>query len=492
MYTNAKSFISLLLLFLLSYSAVAQKIKVTYNSPSGKEVFTGNVFLYLSKDNKSPKDGDVGTSYFPCYRILVKNIKPGQSVLFDDAAVSFPEPLSDIERGDYYVQAVWDKNLGGRAISNSPNNLYNKAIKVKLTKNTNQSFSLQCTEVVPEPSFAETEHSKEIKTPSKLLSAFYKRPTSINAAVVLPKEYSQQPQRRFPVLYQVFGYGGDYHVFSGSDSSSNLIDTTACIRVYLDGNCPLGHSVYANSENNGPWGDALTQELIPEIEKRFRCNEARLLTGHSSGGWTVLWLQTHYPKVFTACWSSSPDPVDFRNFQQINLYGDKSMFYDKDSALRMTATVAGRIPWASMKQVYRMENVISRGEQMRSFDAVFSQRSSDGTPGELCNYKTGEIDTATVSHWKAYDISLYLRTHWSELKPDLQGKIRVSVGEGDNFLLNHAVHLLDEEMQKLASGFVFGYYPGDHFTVSSPEYRKAGYAFLQQKYHEFMLQHKQY
>src|SRR3954452_6227579 len=118
MYTFVKPFISLLLLFLLSFSAVAQKIKATYNSPAGKEVFTGNVFLYLSKDNKSPKDGDVGTSYFPCYRISVKNIKPGQNVLFDDAAVSFPEPLSGIERGDYYVQAVWDKNLGGRAIGN--------------------------------------------------------------------------------------------------------------------------------------------------------------------------------------------------------------------------------------------------------------------------------------------------------------------------------------------------------------------------------------
>lgn len=492
MYTFVRNIIAIILPFLLSYSALAQKIKVTYNPPTGEEAFSGNVFLYLSKDNKNPKDGDVGTSFFPCYRTTVKNIKPNQSVLFADRAVSFPEPLSDIERGEYYLQAVWDRNLGGRAIGSSPGNLYNKTIKVKLTKNANQVFTIQCTEVVPEPSFVETKHTKEVKAPSKLLTAFYERPTTINAAVVLPKEYSQQPQRRFPVLYQVFGYGGDYHVFSGSDSSSNPIDTTACIRVYLDGNCPLGHSVYANSENNGPWGDALTQELVPEVEKRFRCNEARLLTGHSSGGWTVLWLQTHYPKVFTACWSSSPDPVDFRNFQQIDLYHDRSMFYSKDSALRMTATVAGRIPWATMKQAYRMENVISRGEQMRSFDAVFSQRNSDGTPRPLCNYVSGEIDSVTVNHWKAYDISLYLRNNWAELNPDLQGKIRVSVGNQDNFLLNYAVHVLDEEMQKLHAEFVFAYYPGDHFTVSSPEYRKDGNKFLEQKYVEFMLQHKQY
>ena len=164
------------------------------------------------------------------------------------------------------------------------------------------------------------------------------------------------------------------------------------------------------------------------------------------------------------------------------------MFYNNDSSLKLVATVAGFIPWASMKQIYQMENVISRGEQIRSFDAVFSQKNTDGSPRMLCNYVTGEIDPVTVSHWKNYDISLYLRTNWNLLKSDLQNKIRVSVGENDNFLLNHAVHLLDEEMKKLNTGFIFAYYPGDHMTVSTPEYRSDGNKFLQQKYNEFINQ----
>jgi S-formylglutathione hydrolase FrmB len=480
--------ITLLLLISICTEPIAQKIKTSYLSSNPKESFTGNVYLYLSKSNKNPKDGSIGVESFPCYRIAVKNIKPKQAVVFDDAAVSYPVKLSDIERGDYYVQAVWDKNLGGRAIGKSPGNLYNTSNKVTFTKNTGQVYAIACKEVEPEPAFVETEYIKELKASSKLLSNFYRRPTTIDAAVLLPKQYKEQPQRRFPVVYEVSGYGGDYHGLSGEKDPSEPIDTTPCIKVFLDGNAPLGHTVYANSENNGPWGDALTQELIPEVEKRFRCNAARLLTGHSSGGWTVLWLQTHYPKLFIACWSSSPDPVDFRNFQLINLYTDKNMFYGSDSSLRMMATVAGAIPWASQKQAYGMEHVILRGEQMHSFDAVFSQRSKNGLPRMICNPLTGEIDSVTVSHWKAYDISLHLRNNWNQLNTDLQGKIRVSVGEGDNFLLNHAVHLLDEEMQKLNSGFLFGYYPGDHFTVYSPEYKKAGHQFLQQKYREFMLQ----
>ena len=112
------------------------------------------------------------------------------------------------------------------------------------------------------------------------------------------------------------------------------LDTIPMIRVIFDGNCPLGHSVYANNDNNGPWGDALVNELIPELEKKYRTQKIRLLTGHSSGGWSVLWLQTQYPKVLEGTWSSSPDPVDFEKYQNINLYKDSNMYYDSLDQLR--------------------------------------------------------------------------------------------------------------------------------------------------------------
>jgi hypothetical protein len=488
MNTNLKIYSSLFIALFLWITAIGQKITVSYTPGSSNENFSGKVFLYLSKDSKNPKDEMIGVEKFPCFAVSLKNIKPNEKVLFNDAALSYPVSLSDIERGEYHLQAVWDKNLGGRSISNSPGNIYNIPVTIKLTKNKDEVFNIICKEVVKEMPFTETQYIKELKTPSALLTAFYKRPTTIDAAVLLPKEYYDQPGRKFPVLYWVSGYGGDYHSFSGTDMKSLPIDTTPCIRVYLDGNCSLGHSAYANSDNNGPWGDALTQELIPVVEKNFRVNQARLLTGHSSGGWTVLWLQTHYPKIFAACWSSSPDPVDFRNFQQVDLYTDKNIFYGKDSSLRMAGTIAGRYPWISMKHMYAMENVIYRGEQMHSFNAVFSTKNSDGTPRALCNSHTGDIDPVTVDHWKKYDLSLYLRTNWDQLKSDLEGKIRVSVGNQDNFLLNYAVHLLDDEMKKLNSKFIFAYYPGDHFTVSTPEYRASGYQFLQQKYNELVNQ----
>lgn len=467
-----------------SLQAVGQKITASFTPAASGESFSGKVLLYLSKDEKSPKDDMVGVHSFPCFAIDVKNVMPGQKVVFDDKAISYPTVLSDIERGTYYAQVVWDRNQGGRAIAESAGNLFNNTIVVTITKDYAKSFDIICNEVVKEPHFTETQFAKELKAPSSLLTAFYKRPTTINAAVLLPKEYFSQPNRKFPVLYWISGYGGDYHGYSGRDASSDPMDTTACIRVFLDGNCQGGHCVYANSDNNGPWGDALTKELIPLVEKTYRANSARLLTGHSSGGWTVLWLQTHYPKIFAACWSSSPDPVDFRSFQQIDLYSEKNLYFAKDSSLHMVGTVAGRFPWITMKNMCSMERVIYRGEQMHSFNFVFSTRNPDGTPRSLWNDATGDIDPVTFEHWKNYDISLYMRSNWQQIKPDLQGKIRVTVGNQDNFLLNYAVRLLDGEMKKLDAGFVFEYFPGDHFTIHTPEYRLAGYRFLEQKYNE--------
>lgn len=412
-----KKYSLLLLIIISTLQAYSQKFSVSFTPEASGGSFSGNVLLYLSKDSKSPKDAMVGAEKFPCFLITVNNIKPNDTVVFDDNAISYPVKLSDIERGDYNAQVVWDKNEGSHSIANSPGNIYNNAVAVQLTKNTNTIFNITCNNVIKEPGFVETQYVKEAKVPSALLTAFRKRTTTINAAILLPKEYYDQPERKFPVLYWISGYGGDYHRYSGSNDPAMPIDTTPCIRVFLDGDCSLGHSVYANSDNNGPWGDALTQELIPQVEKNYRTNKARLLTGHSSGGWTVLWLQTHYPKVFDACWSSSPDPVDFRSFQQVNLYEDKNIFYANDSSLRAAGTIAGRFPWITMKNMYAMEHVIYRGEQMHSFDAVFSTKNTDGSPKRLINESTGAIDPVTVEHWKNYDISLYLRTNWQQLKP---------------------------------------------------------------------------
>jgi enterochelin esterase-like enzyme len=481
-----KIYFSLLLISLFFTNVFGQQFEVSYSSSVLDTSFTGNVVVYMSKENKEPKDGAIARNSFPCFSVAVKNVQPGQAITIDDKAISFPTALSDIERGEYYVQIVWDRNLGGRSIGASPGNLFNTSEKITITKDYKKVFKIVAKEMVAEhPDFKETEYVKVVEAPSALLTAFHGKEMTVNAAVILPKEYYTEPTRKFPVLFVVSGYFGNYHQFSGRIKPRGQMASTAVILVILDGQCDLGHSVYANSDNNGPWSDALITEFIPALEKKFRANGARLLTGHSSGGWAALWLQTQYPKVFDGCWSSAPDFVDFRSFYKVNLYEAENLFYDTEGSPRLLATVGGFIPWATMKTSYQIENVVYRGEQMHSYDAVFSKKGSDGMPESICNSVTGLINTAVFSHWKNYDIALNLRNNWESLKSELDNKVRISVGNQDNFFLKHSVHSLEKQMKELDSNFEFAYYPGDHWTLP-PEYDKDGNQFLEQKYVEWL------
>ena len=252
----------ILLASLFFVEGFGQQIKASYSASAYDQPFTGHVLAYLSKENKEPKDGFVGLECFPCFSVYAENIQPGQAVTLNDDAVSFPTTLSNIERGDYYIQIVWDRNLGGRSIAQSPGNLYSQSEKISITKDTQKVFNITATQLIPEPpAFEETKYVKGLKVPSSLLPTFHGKAMTIDAAIILPEEYDKEPERKFPVLFKVSGYGGDYHRLSGDSLPGAALDSVPIITVYLDGNCALGHSVYANSDNNGPWGDALVNVM---------------------------------------------------------------------------------------------------------------------------------------------------------------------------------------------------------------------------------------
>src|SRR5262249_8950022 len=150
--------------------------------------------------------------------------------------------------------------------------------------------------------------------------------------------------------------------------------------------CRLGHHVFVDSENNGPCGQALIAELIPHIEKEFRGlgrAGARFVTGHSSGGWSSLWLQVTYPDLFGGAWSTAPDPVDFRDWQRINISRDgENMFKHGEGKLRPIARRQGK-PVLYYQPFSDMEAVMGHGGQLGSFEAVFSPRGPDGKPTPL-------------------------------------------------------------------------------------------------------------
>jgi hypothetical protein len=293
---------------------------------------------------------------------------------------------------------------------------------------------------------------------SPALSAFAGHPVTMNAYVVPPAGYAGTA-RRYATCFVVGGYGTEHDniVQQAAYRMRTLAENggTSLFYVFLDPHVPLGHSVFADSVNNGPWGRALTAEFIPQIESHWRMTatpQTRYLTGHSSGGWTTMWLQTVYPAYFGGTWSTSPDPLDFHDFTGPNLVDDAAgnMYHDRSGRPYPFIRVKNHDQAVLSDYILQEEVLGTYGGQFGSFDAVFGPRAADGTPMQLFDRRTGTIDPDVARHWEAnYDIVQRLHDEWPQNSAYLRGKFHVWVGTWDTFHLEGPVHRLQAMLAKI-------------------------------------------
>ncbi len=440
---------------------------LTYDPAVCPKPFTGRVFVFLSRrPMNQPKPGPEWFNTEPFFAVDVKDWNPGQRVVLGSDALGFPMKLPQLPKGNWYVQAVMDFDRGSPHIGNAEGNLFSKAVRADLDPASSGPLSLHLDQVVPPRPFVETDRVKLVEIESKLLSAFHGQPMKLRAGVVLPESFAAQPDRRYPVLFDIPGFGGrHYGALRAVSRNPTAIADVEMLYVIPDPACRWGHSVFADSDNNGPWGQAFVQELVPAVEQRFRAlaqPTARFLTGYSSGGWSSLWLQVNYPDFFGGVWSLAPDPVDFRDFQRVNIYADTNIFTDPHGQPRPLARRQG-MPILFYKSFSEMEEVMGHGGQLGSFEAVFSPRGPDGRPRQLWDRRSGRIHPDVAQAWKRYDIRLILEQRWPQLGPRLAGKLRVYMGADDTFYLEGATRLLQEALQRLGSDAVVEIFPGkDH------------------------------
>jgi len=437
------------------------------------EPFSGRVFVMATK---SPSKGQPpGLNWFtpqPAYAQDVVKWTPDTPLKFAPTA-AHPKTWDALANEKFYLQAVLDRDLGGMNFTSSAGNLYSKPVLHDPEKPA--PIRLVIDQVIAERKFVETERVKYVEIESKLLSDFHKKPIKLRAGVVLPKSFTKdfkKDERKYPVVYEIPGFGGNHFMALNLESRTDVAGTDM-LWVVLDPSCRLGHHVFADSDNNGPYGKALTQELIPHLEAKFRGNGTRFVTGHSSGGWSSLWLQVTYPDFFHGTWSTAPDPVDFRDFQKVDIYDRKqNLFVDEKGEARPLARSGGKV-LLRYKPFSDMEVVMGRGGQLQSFEAVFGPRGKDGKPAPLWDRTTGVIDLKVAETWKRYDIRMILEQNWKTLGPKLAGKVHVYMGGEDTFYLEGATKLLQESQKKLGSDAVIEIFPGrNHGNLIDAALRK--------------------
>jgi len=453
------------------------QVELRFSKQALAEPFSGRVFLLVSK--AAIADVPPKQNWFKPEPLFAQDVAfwPPDTPLVFRATHAFPQPLARLPAGKYNVQAVLDRDLGGQNPVTSPGNVYSKPLVVDIDPLKSNTVTLTLERTIPARAFQEKPNVKLVDIESKLLTRFHGKPMRLRAGVVLPKSFAEAPERKYPVVYEIPGFGGDHFgAFAAATRKAADVAGVEMLHVTLDPSCRLGHHVFADSANNGPCGQALTQELIPHLEKTYRGigrPGARFVTGHSSGGWSSLWLQVAYPEFFGGVWSTAPDPVDFRDFQLVDIYRPgNNLFFDAKGQPRPLARRGGKVV-LQYKPFSDMEHVMGRGGQLCSFEAVFSPRGSGGKPRQLWDRATGLIDAQTAPAWKKYDIRLVLENNWPALAPRLAGKIHVYMGAEDTFYLDGATRLLQESLQRLGSDARVEIFAGrDHGTLLDAALRK--------------------
>jgi hypothetical protein len=424
----------------------------------------GRLFVVLArKPQPEPRTtiGRTGTDANPAFAIDVTAFDGRRAAVIDQRAVAFPiASLAALPAGEYQAQALLDTNIDLKSV-NAPGNLFSASTAITIDPHKAGIISLRLTSRVPEEALPPaSEYIRYFKIQSKLLTDFYKRPIFLRAGVVLPRGYATDTTRRYPLRVRIGGYGASYtgvQRLMREDGAFRKAwvadDTPRMVLVHLDGDGPLGDPYQVNSANHGPYGDAVTRELIPHLERELRLipeARARVLDGGSTGGWVSLALQVFYPDDFNGTWSYCPDSVDFRAFQLVNIYSDRNAFVNGHGFERPSAReISGDVRF-TMRHEIEMENLLGAGDswtmsggQWGAWNATYGARGADGRPVALWDPKTGAIDQKAAEHWKKYDLRQYLEQSWQSLAPKLQGKINVWMGDADNYFLNNAARMLE-------------------------------------------------
>lgn len=448
-------------------SGAMAQLRIEVALAPGKEAphAGGRVLVVLAPpDAREPRRlvGDTGMDAAPLFGTDAPDWSRTPVAVIDARSASFPlESLAALAPGEYRVQAFLRCNPD-LLVLDAPGNLQSEARVVRLDPAQAEPLRLElATPVAVEDLPPDTESVRFVKLRSERLSRFWGRDMHLRAAVLLPRGFETEPGRRWPVMVEIGGYGQRckslarrYAAGSRALREWNADDMPRFLLVQLDGAGPLGDPYQVDSENHGPWGSALVEELLPHLEREFRAlpgGESRFTTGHSTGGWVSLALQVEHPDAFNGCWSFAPDGVDFRHFQLVDVYKDKNAYVNRDGFERPSMRTIDGDTAFTVRHECQLENTLGVGDswtrsggQWGAWNAAYGARGTDGRPVALWDPRTGAIDDGARSAWKRHDLRLRLQAGWKDLAPRLVGKIHVHVGDADNYFLNNAVVRLKE------------------------------------------------
>ncbi len=501
---------------------------ISFSPELTDQAVDGRVLLVISDNNETEPRFQIsnGPSTQLIFGVDAEAMLAGEEALININTLGYPlNSVKDIPAGEYYVQAVlykyetyqradgytlklppMDKGEGIQW-NKTPGNFYSKPRKVYFDPHSDEVISIEMTEEIPpiDPP-QDTEYVKYVKMKSDLLSEFWGRDVYLGAYVLIPEGFDENPEARYPLAVfhghfpsgfsdfrtsppdpdlkpdysERFGISGYnkiqqeeaydfYKKWTGPDFPRMLIIKVEHPIPYFD------DSYAVNSVNTGPYGDAITYELIPYIEEQFRGigeGWARFLYGGSTGGWIALANQVFYPDEYNGCFAACPDPIDFRAFTLLNLFEDENAYFVKSNwkktEIPRSRATNGYVT-VTLREVQQKEQVIgTKGRSCGQRDVwltVFGPQGEDGYPKHPWDKTTGKIDREVTQYMiENYDLRYIMERDWATLGPKLEGKINIYVGDMDNSYLNNAVEYMEAFLENTTDPYYDGFIDyGDGF-----------------------------
>ena len=485
------------------------RFSITYRADRSAAPLDGRLLVMLSTDPNDEPRMQISASILKSQQIFgidVENWKAGAPAVVSADVLGYPaESLADVPPGTYRVQALLHRyetfhRADGHVVklpmdrgegqhwNKAPGNLYSTPQTITIEAGKPASFSIELDQTIPPiPEAPATKYVLHEKIQSERLTKFWGRPMFLGAHVLLPEGFDQHPNAHYPLVIfhghypDTIGgfretppdpdlkpvYSERFHVegynrIEQEQAWQFFKDWTGpnyprCIVVEIQHANPYYDDSYAvNSQNLGPYGDAITYELIPYLERKYRAigaGWARFMYGGSTGGWEALGVQVLYPDEYNGCWAACPDPIDFRQYTVVNIYDDANAYWWSGPWGKIAKPghrdYLGHLQ-TTIEQAYRLELVLGTksrsGGQWDIWQAVFSPVGPDGYPRPIWDKRSGVIDHEVAGFWKEnYDLVDILRRQWEKgLGEKLVGKIHIYVGEADNYYLNNAVYLADD------------------------------------------------
>jgi len=490
------------------------RFEISFDENLSQENQDGRILLLLAEnDEREPRFQNA-----VMFGIDVEELGPGKPGVVDGRVFGFPaETLAELPPGDYYVQALFNRyetfhradghvvklppDKGeGQKWNRKPGNFYSTPRMMTIDPAKNAVIRISMDQMIEDfPEREDNAFIKHVRIQSERLTEFWGRPMFLEAIIMLPAGFEDHPEARYPLMIyhghhhryfytptvfrdtppdagQASSERGDragyeqlnqemaykfYQTWTGPNFPRMIIVTIQHANPYYD------DSYAVNSANIGPYGDAITYELIPYIEEQYRGigeGWARCLYGGSTGGWEVLAAQIFYPDEYNGCWSFCPDPIDFRQYTLVNIYEHENAYYanpkwktaPRPGARNYLGEVRETLEEANHKELVIATEGRSGG-QWDVWQAVFSPVDSDGYPKPIWDKKTGLIDPEVAAYWREnYDLRYILARDWKTLGPKLKGKIHIYVGDMDNFYLNNAVYLMEEFLESTTDPYYDG------------------------------------